>query len=154
MRAMKSTGIQIRPATAEDLSILSGFAAELMRKWDSRATERDAFQVYECILNDPKLGVILLAEQNGAICGFVYACTILRTEFAGETLDLVEMFVEQSLRNKGVGRSLLDGLIAYARKRNITRLTCQVHRNNAAIERVLESAGFDPERRTLWGVRL
>src|SRR5262249_40675295 len=107
MRPMKSTGIQIRPATAEDLSILSGFAAELMRKWDSRATERDAFRVYECVLNDPKLGVILLAEQNGAICGFVYACSILRTEFAGETLDLVEMFVEQSLRNKGVGRSLL-----------------------------------------------
>jgi GNAT superfamily N-acetyltransferase len=154
MRAMKSAGINIRAAEVSDLETLSTFAADLLLKWDARATRKDAFKVYERVLKNPALGIIIVAEQNAALHGFVYACSSWRAEFAGETLDLVEMFVEQSHRHKGVGRTLLDGLIAHARQRNIHRITCQVHPGNSAIERALESAGFDPERRTLWGVHL
>ena len=151
---MKSAGIRIRAAEVSDLDTLSNFEEELLRKWDARATKSDAVRVYERVLTTPGLGVILVAEDNGVLRGFVYACSSWHAEFAGETLDLVEMFVEQSSRHKGVGRGLLDGLITHARQRNIRRITCQVHPGNSAIENALESAGFDPERRTLWGVRL
>jgi GNAT superfamily N-acetyltransferase len=147
-------GIQVRAAEASDLKTLSEFVTELLRKWDARATEQDAFNVYERVLNNPALGVILVAEKDDALRGFVYASSCWRAEFAGETLDLVEMFVEQSARHKGIGRSLLDGLISHAKEHNIHRITCQVHPGNSAIERALESSGFDPERRTMWGVRL
>ena len=151
---MKSAGIQVRAAATSDLKTVSSFAAELLLKWSARATERDAFSVYERILKTPSLGIILVAEQEGALRGFVYACSSWRAEFTGETLDLVEMFVEQPSRHRGVGRSLLDGLITHARQRNIERITCQIHPGDSAIERLLESAGFDPARRTLWSVRL
>ena len=146
-------GIEVRPVEASDLKTLSKFVSELLRKWDARATEEDAFKVYERVLNNPSLGIILVAERDGELCGFVYASSCWRAEFAGETLDLVEMFVEQSARHKGIGRSLLDGLISKAKDHNIHRITCQVHPGNSAIERALESAGFDPERRTMWGLR-
>src|SRR5689334_1313568 len=122
MRAFKTAGIQVRQASVSDLETLSKFEADLLLKWDARATEQDAFKVYERVLKNPALGTIYVAEQEGRLCGFVYACSSWRAEFAGETLDLVEMFVEQSLRHKGVGRSLLDGLISHARERNIRRI--------------------------------
>jgi RimJ/RimL family protein N-acetyltransferase len=49
---------------------------------------------------------------------------------------------------------LLNALLGIARQRNIRRVTCQVHPGNAAIERALEACGFDPERRTIWGLLL
>ncbi|HEX4998347.1 MAG TPA: GNAT family N-acetyltransferase [Terriglobia bacterium] len=154
MSTLSQTGVHIRPAETGDLETLGAWAAELLRQWDADATREDAIRVYQRILSSPEMGVIFVAEHNGVMSGFVYAAYQWRAEFAGETLDMVEMFVEQSWRNKGVGRALLDALAAHARARQIHRITCQVHPGNAAIERALESGGFDPERRTLWGVRL
>jgi GNAT superfamily N-acetyltransferase len=145
---------QIRSAEARDLDRMREFAEELLHKWDARATAQDARRVYEHILASPELGVILVAENDGLVCGFAYASYEWRSEYGGETLDLVEMFVEHSWRNRGVGRTLLQGLVGHARSRGIRRLTSQVYPGNAAIERALENCGFDPERRTLWAFPL
>src|SRR5262245_42425819 len=154
MRVLKTVPVQIRPARAEDVDKLCEFAAELLQKWDARATADDARRVYERILQSPDLGIILVAEHSDGLCGFAYASYDWHSEFGGETIDLIEMSVEYEWRNRGVGRTLLKALIAHARTRNIRRFTCQVHPGNAAIERALESCGFDPERRTLWGMQL
>ena len=144
----------IRSAEARDLDRMCEFAEELLHKWDARATAQDARRVYEHILAAPELGVILVAENDGQVCGFTYASYGWRSEYGGETLDLVEMFVEPSARNRGVGRELLQGLVEHARSRGIRRFTSQVHPGNAAVEHALETCGFDPERRTLWALRL
>jgi GNAT superfamily N-acetyltransferase len=156
-RKMKDSGkpaVQIRTARAGDIPRLSEFVEELLHKWDARTSALDAQRVYERILQSPELGVILVAENGGSICGFSYACYEWRSEYGGETLDLVELYVEHSWRNLGVGRRLLEGLIEHARGRGIRRFTSQVHPGNAAIERALEACGFDPERRTLWALHL
>jgi GNAT superfamily N-acetyltransferase len=154
MNAPSTVGIRIRPAASRDLDTLAAWAAELLHQWDATATEGDARSVYERILRSPDLGIVLVAEQDGVPSGFVYAASVLRAEYAGETMELVEMFVAWPWRSKGVGRGLLDALVAHARERNVHRIACQVHPGNAAIERALESGGFDPERRTLWGILL
>jgi len=154
MRASKIPAVQIRPARAEDVPRLCEFAEELLHKWDARTTARDAQRVYEKVLKSPELGVIFVAEIEGVLCGFTYACHEWRSEYGGETMDLVELFVEHSWRNRGVGRSLLQRLVDQARSRGIRRFTSQVHPGNAAIERALETCGFDPERRTLWALHL
>jgi GNAT superfamily N-acetyltransferase len=130
------------------------FAEELLHKWDARTTAQDARRVYQRIIASPDLGAILVAESDGQVCGFIYAAHEWRSEYGGETLDLVEMFVEQAWRKRGVGRMLLEGMVAHARERGIRRFTSQVHPGNAAIERALDSCGFDPERRTLWALHL
>jgi GNAT superfamily N-acetyltransferase len=144
----------IRPAEGRDMDRMCEFAEELLHKWDARTTAQDARRVYQRILSAPELGVILVAENDGAVCGFAYAALGWRSEYGGETLDLVEMFVDQPLRNRGIGRLLLEGLVGFARRRGIRRFTCQVHPGNAAIERALEACGFDPERRTLWALHM
>ena len=142
----------IRSAEARDLDKICEFARELLRHWDARTTAADARSVYERVLVSPELGVILVAESDGLVCGFVYASHAWRSEYGGETLDLVELFVEHSWRNRGVGRKLLQELVGHARRRGIRRFTSQVHPGNAAIEHALEICGFDPVRRTLWAL--
>ena len=154
MRASKTPAVTIRPARTEDVSRICEFAEELLQKWDARTTARDAQRVYDRVLQSPELGVILVAVHESGICGFAYACHEWRSEYGGETMDLVEMFVEHSWRNRGVGRTLLEALVAYAKGRGVRRFTSQVHPGNAAIERALDLCGFDPERRTLWALHL
>ena len=161
MKAQPVAAVKIRPAGMQDIDKMCEFVEELLVKWDARATRRDARRVYEHIMKSPDLGMILVAEtlaassdQKTGLCGFAYASYEWRSEFGGETMELVEMFVEQAARSAGVGRSLLNALIVCGRERDIHRFSCQVHPGNSAIERALESCGLDPERRTVWSLNL
>jgi GNAT superfamily N-acetyltransferase len=69
-------------------------------------------------------------------------------------MDIVALFVNPEWRGKGVGSGLIKALLENAKQRGIRRISAEVHPGNAAIERTLESSGFDPERRTLWGFRI
>ena len=149
----------------QDIDKMCEFVEELLVKWDARATKRDAQRVYEHVMNSPDLGIILVAEmrtenvdgtggRKAGLCGFAYASYEWRSEFGGEIMELVEMFVEQAARSAGVGRRLLNELIVRGRERGIHRFSCQVHPGNSAIERALESCGLDPERRTVWSLNL
>jgi GNAT superfamily N-acetyltransferase len=69
-------------------------------------------------------------------------------------MDIVALFVAPQWRGKGVGGGLIASLLENAKERGIRRISAEVHPGNAAIEHTLESSGFDPERRTLWGFRL
>jgi GNAT superfamily N-acetyltransferase len=161
MKALHSATVEIRPAAQQDVETICEFVEELLLKWDARATRKDAQRVYEHIMKAPDLGVILVAEtvvpagtadRQPRLCGFAYASYEWRSEFGGETMELVEMFVEPSSRSAGVGRTLLNALIVCGRERGIHRFSCQVHPGNSAIERALESCGLDPERRTVWSL--
>jgi len=162
MRTVPTAAVEIRPAGMQDIDKMCEFVEELLMKWDARATRRDAQRVYEHIMKSPDLGLILVAEtladitggKKAGLCGFAYASYEWRSEFGGEVMELVEMFVEQAVRSAGVGRSLLNALIVHGRERGIHRFSCQVHPGNSAIERALESCGLDPERRTVWSLNL
>ena len=100
------------------------------------------------------LGVVVVAENKSTLCGYAYASYEWRAEFCGETMDIVALFVAPQWRNKGVGGGLIAYLLESAKLRGIHRISAEVHPGNSAIERTLESSSFDPERRTLWGLRL
>ncbi len=157
MKAFHTTEVKIRPAAEKDVDKMCEFVEELLIKWEARATRRDAQNVYTHVLDNSDLGVILVAEVPDAqgspvICGFAYASYEWRSEFGGEVMELVEMYVEQFARSAGVGRTLLNELIVRGRERGVHRFSCQVHPGNSAIERTLESCGLDPERRTVWSL--
>jgi GNAT superfamily N-acetyltransferase len=154
MKETNTNACQIRTATKNDLDKLCEFTREFLPEMQWNATTESARRVFERILTVPDEGILLVAQHEIGVCGYVYAAYKMRAEFGGRTVDIVELFVERAWRNKGVALSLLSALIENARRSEISRISVQVHSGNAAIERVLESAGFDPERRTLWGLRI
>src|SRR5215470_7657766 len=111
MRAVKTTPVKVRPAAAGDVAKMCEFSGELLHTWNAHATPADARRVYERVLQSPDVGVILVAEHDGELCGFAYAAFEWRSEYSGETMDLVELYVHHSLRNRGVGQTLLNALI-------------------------------------------
>ena len=145
---------QIRAANPEDLDQLCELAGQLLTNIRAEGTMEDARRVIQYIIQASDRGLIVVAESKGTLCGYAYASYVWRAEFCGETMDVVALFVAPQWRGKGVGGSLLGSLIENARQRGIRRLSAEVHPGNSAIERTLESTGFDPERRTLWGLRL
>jgi GNAT superfamily N-acetyltransferase len=145
---------QIRAASSNDMDQLCGLASELLMNIRAEGTAEDARRVFEHIMNSSELGLIVVAESKGALCGYAYASYEWRAEFRGETMAIVALFVSPQWRGKGVGGNLIAALLENARSRGIRRVSAEVHPGNSAIERTLESSGFDPERRTLWGMRL
>jgi len=145
---------QIRVATSPDMDLLCALANELLMNIHAEGTTEDARRVFEHIINSPDRGIIVVAENKGVLCGYAYASYEWRAEFSGETMDIIALFVSPQWRSKGVGRSLIASLLENAKQRGIRRVSAEVHPGNSAIERALETTGFDPERRTLWGLRL
>jgi GNAT superfamily N-acetyltransferase len=133
---------------------LCDLAAELLSQIRAEGTVKDARRVFERIMESSDLGIVLVAEYKTGLCGYAYAAYPWRSEFGGETMDIIAVFVTDDWRSKGVGRSLVSALLENARQRGIHRVRCEVHPGNAAVERTLDSMGFDPERRTLWGLRI
>jgi GNAT superfamily N-acetyltransferase len=120
----------------------------------AEGTESDAKRVFERVLKSPDWGIVVVAQHRNGLCGYAYASYVWRAEFGGQTMYIVEMFVEPQWRNKGVGGTMMSILLKSARQRGIQRVCAEVHPGNAAIEHTLESSGFDPERRTVWGIRI
>jgi GNAT superfamily N-acetyltransferase len=130
-------------------------AAQLLTNIRAEGTTEDARRVFQYIMKASDRGLIVVAENTkGTLCGYAYASYEWRAEFCGETMDIVALFVAPQWRGKGVGSGLIAALLANAKQRGIRRVSAEVHPGNAAIERTLESVGFDPERRTLWGYRV
>ena len=133
---------------------LCELAGELLTNIHANGDAKDTLRVFEHIMNSNVGELVLVAENEGKLCGYAYASYKQRAEFRGETMDIVALFVTPQWRNKGVGRSLITSLLENARQRGISHVSAEVHPGNSAIEHTLESSGFDPERRTLWGLRL
>jgi GNAT superfamily N-acetyltransferase len=146
---------QIRSAAPKDIDQLCELAGQLLTNIRAEGTVEDARRVFLYIMNAADRGLVVVAENNkGTLCGYAYASYEWRAEFGGETMDIVALFVAPQWRGKGVGSGLIASLLENAKHRGIRRVSAEVHPGNAAIERTLESCGFDPERRTLWGYRV
>jgi len=143
---------QIRAATTNDLARLCEFADEFLQKMQAPTSGKEARPVFQHVIKRSELGIVLVAEHKSGLCAYAYAAYQWRSESGGETMSLVEIFVEQSWRNKGVAASLIADLLETARQRGIRRISAEVHPGNAVIERMLESSGFDPEHRTVWSL--
>ena len=143
---------QIRAAGSKDLTQLCELAGQLLSNIRARGTSDDAKRVFDYIMHAEDRGLVVVAEDSsGALRGYAYASYVWRAEFGGETMDIIALFVAPQWRGKGVGSGLIAGLVKTAKERGIYRISAEVHPGNSAIERTLESCGFDPERRTLWG---
>jgi ribosomal protein S18 acetylase RimI-like enzyme len=95
--------------------------------------------------------VILVAEQDGRVIGFVYA-GLEDTDWmalrgpAGALYDLV---VDPDHRRGGVGRTLLDAALAALARLGAPRVVLSTAERNEAAQRLFLGAGFRPTMREM-----
>jgi diamine N-acetyltransferase len=87
---------------------------------------------------------ILVAEQNGALVGYVQFGDVGIPEVDVEPGDqeLQRLYVETEIHGKGVGRELMDAALRHSRLANASRIYLQVWERNEPAIRLYESLGF------------
>ena len=88
-------------------------------EWQARAEARDD-------------RVVLVIDDDGTVVGVVN----------GEAAHIYSMWVVPERRGEGLGRILLDAVVAWARERGATRAVLDVNPNQTVALALYESAGF------------
>ena len=103
---------------------------------------------------DPASAIFMrVAEVDGVVMGFALCLTHEGTWTRALDCYLEDLFVDADARGKGVGRALLDDLVALSRARGWTRLYWHTNETNATArklyDRYVESDGHIRYRITL-----
>ena len=91
-------------------------------------------------------GIKILATENKAAVGRAYLY-ILRNDIHPEPFGFMEdVFVDESYRQQGVGRRLVEAVIAEARAQKCYKLVCTARLSKPEIHKYYEKFGFK-----MWG---
>jgi ribosomal protein S18 acetylase RimI-like enzyme len=148
-------GFLIRPATAADLPALGRLGALLLRTHHAFDSLRfmppgvDPEAGYAWFLGtqlDEADAVVLVAEAEGAIRGYVYAGLEPRSwkelrEAAGFIHDVA---VDEASRHQGLATALVQAAVAWLRDRGAPRVLLWTAEKNGGARRLFTSLGFRP----------
>src|SRR5438552_1142967 len=80
-----------------------------------------------------------VAELDGSVVGFALHLTHEGTWISGRDCYLEDLFVDADARGHGVGRALLDDLIALSKENGWSRLYWHTSENNARAQALYDS---------------
>lgn len=134
-----------QPHEAEDVGrLLIAFRDHFGEDWPS---DNAMLAGVDRLITDPQVDFLLAAPQEGApptgVAQLRYRYGIWR---AGTECLLEDLFVEQESRGSGLGRELLDAVLAHARGRGARQLELDTHEDNAAALALYESVGLSANR--------
>jgi ribosomal protein S18 acetylase RimI-like enzyme len=141
----------IRPARASDVPALSELAK---RTWadafgeplspEDLATELDTSRSDAYFINALEETTILVAEEGGALIGYVQFGDVKLPEVAVRPGDqgLRRLYVDAAMQGRGVGRRLMDAALAHPRLASARRIFLTVWERNKPAMHMYGSFGF------------
>jgi ribosomal protein S18 acetylase RimI-like enzyme len=149
--------MEIRAASIDDLDAVVASGAALFAE---DAGERDPLrnagwpaqygeQWCRELLTDPQ-ALVLVADGPSGVGGHLVGMLSDPSDMWTVTrAELVSMYVQPQLRGHGVGGSLVDAFVEWARARGASRLQVTAYSANAAALALYQSRGFAPLSITL-----
>lgn len=143
----------IRAAVADDMPALGRLGAMLValhhdfdadRFLTANAGTESAYGAFLDRQARDADAVVLVAEKAGVVLGYAYGKIEAADYMAlrGPAGMLHDLIVEPSRRREGVGRQLLNAMIAALSERGAPRLVLSTAARNVAAQRLFASAGF------------
>ena len=86
--------------------------------------------------------VFLALQDEQSPAGFAQLYPVFSSVSMMKVWLLNDLFVDQSARGRGVGRALMDAVIAFARETGRGRIELETAVDNAVARRLYESLGF------------
>lgn len=119
---LKKPKLRIRPLAASDLDAVMQLHREL--GWNP-AFHADGSTLRGRLgaLIGEENALLLVAEVNGEVAGYVHGEIVTHLLFAGREMLVSELFVREPARGKGVGTALLASIEAEAVKRKCFRIS-------------------------------
>ena len=103
------------------------------------------------VLMNYENGDIIVAERDGIICGMVCVDYVNKPEspygMARSFYHVQEIAVDENYRRQGVGKELLEFMVADAKKRNLSKIELDVWKFNDSAMEFYQAVGFRETRR-------
>lgn len=137
--------ITIRPIRPDDAGALEGFYEALSdesrrRRFFActRGLSHPQARLFCCTDHDHREGFVALAEQEGCSRIVGHICMEPARDGSAE----VALAVGDELQGRGIGRSLVEAAVAWAREVGIDRLSATMLSDNTPIRRLLTGLGL------------
>ncbi|NIK54366.1 GNAT family N-acetyltransferase [Kribbella shirazensis] len=105
--------IEIRRAVVADAETVLTMMGELAEYQDERADVKASLADWQGFLGREDV-IVLIAEVDGAVAGYVSALRRPYLWVGGDQLALDDLYVREQFRDRGVGRELMLGLARHA----------------------------------------
>jgi ribosomal protein S18 acetylase RimI-like enzyme len=92
-------------------------------------------------------GMVLIAAHEGTAVGYAVIGFSYDLEFGGREGWLTELYLVPAARGRGLGRSLLEAVVASARAAGVRALHLSVRPDNAPAVALYRKSGFQPWQR-------
>jgi predicted N-acetyltransferase YhbS len=125
--------VQIRRADAADAGTVF---AMLERFATSYEPDHDVFAKSFAAMIDARDVLLLVADDDGAVVGYVMAVRFPTLFANGPLVQIEELFVEEAKRGSGTGRALVAAVVEWARQRGAVEVTVPTRRAGAYYERL------------------
>lgn len=142
--------VEISFATSDDLPHLADLLAELFALESDFIPEREKqLRGLRLILDNPALGRLFVLRAGGEVAGMANALITISTAEGGRVLLLEDVIVSREHRGSGLGRQLVEHVLAWAREEGMTRVTLLADRDNAPALDFYRRLGFEPSHMTV-----
>ncbi len=137
--------VSVRPATGADAALIASFAAEFadyLRALGDPDPGQISEQQYLADACGPGPAVSgLIAEQGGRPVGYLLYCHGYDLDLGGRVVWVVDLFVRESARGCGTGRSLMEAAAEICRNAGGRQLCWSVYAPNQLGRRFYEALG-------------
>ncbi|MCB1561600.1 MAG: GNAT family N-acetyltransferase [Xanthomonadales bacterium] len=141
--------VQVRRASADDLDrlvpLFDGY-----RRFYEQERDPDAARDFLKARLDSGDSVILLAEHDGEAIGFTQLYPLFSSVRMARIWILNDLFVDESHRQRGAGRALLEAAQAYAEDDGAAALQLETQRTNSVAQSLYTRLGWEAPDDTIW----
>lgn len=137
--------IAIDFATENDLPQLADLLAELFTLESDFGPACDKqLRGLRLILDHPEQGRLFVLRDGAKVAGMANALISISTAEGGRVLMLEDVIVKREYRGRGLGRELVEHVLAWAILENMLRVTLLADRDNHAALGFYEKLAFCP----------
>lgn len=137
-------GISVGAAMPDDLEALADLLAELfLLESDFSPDRAKQLAALRHILDNPALGRLFVLRANGEVAGMANALITVSTAEGGPVLLLEDVILKRAYRGAGLGRRLVEHVLAWAAEAGMTRVTLLADKDNAAAVDFYRRLGFE-----------
>jgi GNAT superfamily N-acetyltransferase len=124
--------VEIGFATAEDLPQLADLLFDLFTLESDFKPEREKqLRGLRLIMDNPAMGRLFVLRDEEQVLGMANALITASTAEGGYALLLEDVIVRREHRGGGLGRQLVEHVLAWAKAEGMTRVTLLADRDNA-----------------------
>jgi GNAT superfamily N-acetyltransferase len=134
--------VRIRPARGDDFERVASLLELLGRPALDHRTHDDLKIMYEQQVVDPHAHHIVAEDDDGRVAGFLSLHFRVRLNCITPEAWVADLFVLEGVRNRGVGRMLLDEAERRARERDCHALVVEAGYKQAEAHQLFRSAGM------------